>query len=167
MNGREFTLLKVRTMRLSRSGALVTAANDRRVTFVGKILRRTKIDELPELWNVCRGDMRIVGPRPEVPQYVDLADPVWNEILLSRPGITDPVTLRLRNEEHLLANVIDKQKFYVEVVQPYKLRGYLRYIHDRSWKSDIRIILRTIKAITFPRSASTPSKEEMKWSFAE
>jgi lipopolysaccharide/colanic/teichoic acid biosynthesis glycosyltransferase len=111
--------------------------------------------------------MRIVGPRPEVPQYVDLADPVWNEILLSRPGITDPVTLRLRNEEHLLANVIDKQKFYVEVVQPYKLRGYLRYIHDRSWKSDIRIILRTIKAITFPRSASTPSKEEMKWSFAE
>jgi lipopolysaccharide/colanic/teichoic acid biosynthesis glycosyltransferase len=130
-------------------------------------LRRTKIDELPELWNVFRGDMRIVGPRPEVPQYVDKSDPIWTEILSCRPGITDPVTLRLRNEEHLLANVMDKQKFYVEVVQPYKLRGYIRYIRHRTWKSDIRIILRTFKAIAFPQTASTPSKEEMQWSFAE
>ena len=167
LNGKEFTLFKLRTMRVTRVGALLTATQDPRVTPIGRILRRTKIDELPELWNVCIGDMRIVGPRPEIPQFVDLNDPIWCEILTSRPGITDPVTLRLRNEEHLLAKVIDKQKFYTEIVQPYKLRGSVRYLRNRSWKSDIRIICRTLKAIILPRTASAPSKEEMQLSFAE
>lgn len=167
LNGRTFKLIKLRTMSISGNGPRITAANDCRVTPIGKILRRSKVDELPELWNVLRGDMSFVGPRPEVTEFVDLDDPVWQEILTHRPGITDPVTLRLRNEEQLLAKVADKERYYREVVQPYKLRGYLNFVRDKSWKTDIRIGARTIRAVAFPATVKPPSKEEMKWSFAE
>lgn len=167
LNGRTFRLIKLRTMSISASGPRITAANDSRVTPIGKILRKSKFDELPELWNVLRGDMSFVGPRPEVAEFVDLDDPVWQEILTHRPGITDPVTLRLRNEEQLLAKVVDKERYYREVVQPYKIRGYLNFVRDKSWKTDIRITARTIRAVAFPATVKTPSKEEMKWSFAE
>jgi len=166
-NGKTFTLLKLRSMVSAESGALVTAANDSRITGIGRILRRTKIDELPELWNVVRGDMSIVGPRPEVPELVDLDDPLWDEILSCRPGLTDPVTLRLRNEEELLAGSVDDASFYSDVVQPYKLRGYVHFVRNRTWKSDVRIISRTLIAIVFPRTATPPSKEELRWSLAE
>ena len=167
LNGKTFTMYKLRTMRPETPGLMITAANDRRVTVVGKLLRRTKIDELPELWNVVRGDMSFVGPRPEVEEYVDLQDPAWREILGHRPGITDPVTLRLRNEEQLLAQVVNKEFYYREVIQPYKLRGYLKFVRDKSWKTDIRIIARTCKAVFLPQSVKTPSKEELQFSYAE
>jgi lipopolysaccharide/colanic/teichoic acid biosynthesis glycosyltransferase len=165
--GKEFTLLKLRTMAATSVGSKITAADDVRITRIGRMLRKTKIDELPELWNVLLGDMSIVGPRPEVPEFVDLSDPLWQEVLSRRPGITDPVTLRLRNEEQLLAKVADKERYYRDVVQPYKLRGYVRFVRDKSWKTDLRIIGRTLKAVVFPKTAEPPSKEEMQWSFAE
>jgi lipopolysaccharide/colanic/teichoic acid biosynthesis glycosyltransferase len=167
LNGRPFTMFKLRTMETVKGGLMITAADDVRVTRIGKLLRRAKIDELPELWNVLRGDMSFVGPRPEVEMYVDLNDPAWREILTHRPGITDPVTLRLRNEEHLLALVIDKERYYREVIQPYKLRGYLKFVRDKSWKTDIRIIARTLRAVLFPHTVKPPSKEELQFSFAE
>jgi lipopolysaccharide/colanic/teichoic acid biosynthesis glycosyltransferase len=166
-NGREFTLYKLRTMRSGNKGLLITAATDRRITSLGKFLRKTKIDELPELWNVLRGDMSFVGPRPEVPQLVDLNEPHWQEILQVRPGITDPVTLRLRNEELLLAKVMDKEAFYREVLQPYKLNGYAKFIKRRTWKTDIIVICQTIRAILLPKSAPPPTVEEVRWSFVE
>src|SRR5215471_4668235 len=103
--GRPFTMYKLRTMRVANSGPQVTAGDDVRVTPVGKFLRKTKLDELPELWNVLKGDMSLIGPRPEVPRYIDLEDPVWRLVLEARPGIADPMTLRLRNEEALLVEV--------------------------------------------------------------
>lgn len=166
-NGKPFTMLKFRTMGNFCNGSLITAANDTRVTKVGRFLRRSKIDELPELWNVLKGDMSFVGPRPEVPEFVDLDDPLWQEVLEHRPGITDPVTLRLRNEEHLLANVADKELYYREVVQPYKLRGYARFVGDKSWKTDLRIIGRTLRAIAFPTTAILPTREEMQLSYSK
>lgn len=167
INGKEFTLFKLRTMAAAKTGPLVTAAGDYRITPVGRILRKTKIDELPELWNVLRGDMSFVGPRPEVPEFVDIDDPLWQRILEHKPGITDPVTLRLRNEEKLLAGVVDKELYYREVLQPYKLRGYLRFIENKSWKTDIRIIGRTLKAVALPKSVKTPSREELRWSYSD
>ncbi len=104
-DGKPFTLVKLRSMRASTEGPQVTARRDPRVTAVGTLLRRTKLDELPELWNVLRGDMSFVGPRPEVPGYVDLANPVWARVLKARPGLTDPVTVRLRDEEALMDGV--------------------------------------------------------------
>src|SRR5437016_11227277 len=94
LGGENFTLYKLRTMRTSDSGPQVTSVDDTRITRVGKFLRKSKVDELPTLWNVLRGDMSLVGPRPEVPKYVNLEDPMWQAILSARPGITDPVTLR-------------------------------------------------------------------------
>lgn len=163
--GREFTLYKFRTMRAASAGLKVTSANDSRITKVGRILRKTKIDELPELWNVLRGDMSFVGPRPEVPDFVDPDDALWRVILTARPGITDPVTLRLRNEEDLLAAVEDKQTFYVEVLQPFKLRGYASYVRNRSWATDLRVIFQTLRAIALPRTAPPPTKEELQLAF--
>lgn len=165
--GSEFTIYKFRTMTNSSRGSLVTASNDKRVTSIGRFLRKSKIDELPELWNVFRGDMSFVGPRPEVPKFVDPSDPLWQFVLEHRPGITDPVTLRLRNEEQLLAKVSDTERYYLEVVQPYKLRGYARFIGDKSWKTDLRIIGRTLRAIVFPTTAILPTREEMQLSYSK
>ncbi len=166
-NGKTFTLLKFRSMYVSDHGALVTAAGDNRISKVGKLIRRTKIDELPELWNIVRGDMSIVGPRPEVPELVDLNNPLWKEILEANPGLTDPVTLQLRNEEELLAQANDRDDFYKNILQPYKLRGYVHFVRNRTWKKDLNIILRTMKAILFPRTVTQPTVEEMRWSLAE
>jgi lipopolysaccharide/colanic/teichoic acid biosynthesis glycosyltransferase len=167
LNGIPFTLFKLRTMRQTAKGPMITASDDDRVTRAGSFLRRTKVDELPEFWNVLLGHMSFVGPRPEVPELVDLTEPAWIEILGHKPGITDPVTLRLRNEEHLLAQVVDKERYYREVIQPYKLRGYLNFIRHKSWKTDIRIIGRTCRAVLFPTTVKAPSKDELQFSFAE
>jgi lipopolysaccharide/colanic/teichoic acid biosynthesis glycosyltransferase len=165
--GKEFTLLKLRTMAVTQDGPKMTASNDARITPIGRILRKTKIDELPGLWNVLRGDMSFVGPRPEVPELVDLNDPRWKEILTALPGITDPVTLRLRNEESLLESVADKERFYREILQPFKLRGYVDFVRGKSWRSDIRIIFQTLRAIIFPNTAVPPTAAEMGWPAAE
>jgi len=161
--GRTFTMYKLRTMSVANSGPQVTAGDDVRVTPVGKFLRKTKLDELPELWNVLKGDMSLIGPRPEVPRYVDLDDPMWRLVLEARPGITDPMTLRLRNEEALLVGVEgDRERFYLEALLPFKLEGYLNYLRARSWRSDLKVLWRTIVAVVFPNKTSLPTLEEIR-----
>src|SRR5499426_943329 len=161
--GRPFTMYKLRTMRVTNSGPQVTAGDDVRVTQVGKFLRKTKLDELPELWNVLKGDMSLIGPRPEVPRYVDLNDPMWRLVLEARPGITDQMTLQLRNEEALLIEVEgDRERFYLETLLPFKLGGYLDYLQARSWRSDLKVMWRTILAVAFPNKAPLPTLEEIR-----
>lgn len=158
--GKTFTLYKFRTMFASTSGLPITAANDFRITNVGRFLRKWKLDELPEIYNVICGEMSFVGPRPEVPELVDFSNPAWDIILQARPGITDTITLCLRNEEAILATVEDKESFYLEVVQPFKINGYLEYLKNKSLKTDLKIIVQTIKVILFPRTAPPPVLEK-------
>lgn len=156
LGGRPFTLYKFRTMAVSSGGSPITAANDCRITAIGRFLRKWKLDELPEIYNVLRGDMSFVGPRPEVSQFVDLSDPAWNIILMVRPGITDAVTLFLRNEEAVLEAVEDKESFYRDTLQPFKMKGYLDHIRTKGVKTDLMIIAQTIKVILFPHTAPPP-----------
>ena len=158
--GRPFELVKLRSMRPSAGGPPVTARGDDRVTPVGRFLRRTKLDELPELWNVLRGEMSFVGPRPEVPGLVDLDDPRWAEILQVRPGLTDPVTLSLRDEEGLMARQEDPERYYRETLQPLKLAGYRNYLERRTWRSDFGVIWDTISALLPGRSATRSPSEQ-------
>jgi lipopolysaccharide/colanic/teichoic acid biosynthesis glycosyltransferase len=161
-HGRLFVLRKFRTMRVNGGGPLLTAAGDPRVTGVGRWLRRLKLDELPQLWNVVRGDMGLVGPRPEVGAYVDPSNPDWQQVLSARPGLTDPITMRLRNEEALLACVDDdRDRFYRSHLQPYKLRGYRAYLLSRTWKSDLRVLWQTAAAVLVPSSMPRPPIEEI------
>jgi lipopolysaccharide/colanic/teichoic acid biosynthesis glycosyltransferase len=147
---------------MANSGPQVTAGDDARVTPVGKFLRKTKLDELPELWNVLKGDMSLIGPRPEVPRYVDPNDPMWRLVLETRPGITDPMTLRLRNEEALLVEVKgDRERFYLEALLPFKLEGNLSYLQARSCWSDLKVLCQTIFAVAFPNKATLPTLEEI------
>ena len=159
--GKPFRLVKLRSMRPTNSGPRVTARNDDRVTPVGRFLRRTKLDELPELWNVLLGEMSFVGPRPEVPDYVDLSDPRWAEVLQARPGLTDPVTLALRDEEGLIESVEgNRERYYRETLQPRKLEGYRQYLRRRTWKSDLVVIWNTIAALLPGRSARHRASEQ-------
>ncbi len=155
--GRLFTLYKLRTMRSRSEGPQVTARGDDRVTPVGRFLRRSKLDEVPQLWNVVKGDMSLVGPRPEVPRYVDLADPLWERVLRVHPGITDPVTLRLRDEETLLAGVEgDPERFYRERLLPEKLHQYLAYLESRTAWTDVQVLYKTAWAVLFPGRGDAP-----------
>ena len=153
-DGKVFKLFKFRTMRVTKEGLLITASTDNRITPLGRFLRKWKLDELPELYNVLKGEMSFVGPRPEVPELVDLSNPAWRIILASRPGITDPVTLTLRDEEAVLAMAEDKEQYYRAVIQPYKLKGYIRYIEAKSFWRDVAIIIRTVKVILAPARPS-------------
>jgi lipopolysaccharide/colanic/teichoic acid biosynthesis glycosyltransferase len=147
-HGRLFDLYKLFTMSPSDDGPQFTSSRDERITRLGRFLRRTKLDELPTLWNVLRGEMALVGPRPEVPRFVKLEDPVWQAVLAVRPGITDPVTLQLRNEEDLLAGVTtDTESYYVNELQPSKLSGYVAYLEERTWRSDLKVLGQTIVEI--------------------
>jgi lipopolysaccharide/colanic/teichoic acid biosynthesis glycosyltransferase len=147
--GLRFRLLKFRTMRHGATGLEISAADDARITPVGRVLRRIKLDELPQLWNVVRGDMSLVGPRPEVPKYVDANDPLWAEVLSVRPGLTDPATLRYRHEERLLASVSgDRDRHYREIVLPAKLRESVAYLRRRSWRSDLYVLFGTLRKVT-------------------
>lgn len=146
--GREFEMLKFRTMRVNHEAVQVTASGDGRVTGVGRVLRRLKLDELPELWNVVRGELSLVGPRPEVPRYVDVDDERWHRVLEERPGITHPVTLRLADEERLIAAAGgDPERFYVDELLPFKLMGYLEYQETRTVWSDLRVLAATAAAL--------------------
>lgn len=160
LGGRPFTLLKLRTMRLAPEGSQLTVSGDSRVTPVGRWLRRFKLDELPQLWNVARGDMSLVGPRPEVPRYVG-DSPLWQQVLSARPGLTDPVTLRLRDEEALLSGVQDVEGFYRERLLPWKLRGYRDYLERRSWVSDLGVLGATALAVLRLRRPVPPSLAEI------
>lgn len=160
--GRRFAMLKFRTMRAGSGGPQVTAKQDPRITAVGRVLRKTKLDELPELWNVVRGDMSLVGPRPEAAPYVDVSSPLWRDVLAVRPGVTDPMTLRLRNEEELLAlSGTDHEAFYRRYLLPYKLRGYREYLSGRSWKSDVHVLWLTALGIVLPSRVPPPAPEEI------
>jgi len=161
-HGKEFSLYKLRTMKPSSGGPQITSGNDARITRLGSFFRHTKLDELPTLWNVVRGDMSLVGPRPEVPRFVKLEDPAWQKILTVRPGITDPVTLQLRSEADLLAAVaVDTEQFYVDKLQPEKLKGYLAYLEQRSWQGDLKVLFRTVAAVVVPRDAAHVSLDEV------
>lgn len=142
-----FEIFKFRTMRAGGGGSLLTAGGDGRVTPIGRLLRRTKLDELPQLFNVLRGDMSIVGPRPEVPRYVDLFKKDYAEILSVRPGITDYASVKYRDEEAVLAAYRDPEEGYVTKVLPDKIALYRRYIAEIGFATDMRIILSTAAKI--------------------
>ncbi|MBL8001721.1 MAG: sugar transferase [Flavobacteriales bacterium] len=148
-NGREFRLLKFRSMRpgSEAKGQLTIGGRDPRITPVGYFLRRTKLDELPQLWNVLVGDMSIVGPRPEVPRYVALYTPEQRRVLSVRPGITGMASLDYVDENDLLAKAADPERTYIEQVMPAKLALDLRYVRERSMALDLRIIAATLKLI--------------------
>jgi len=144
-DGRLFRILKFRTMvqDAPSRGPSVTRGGDSRVTRVGRFLRRTKLDELPQLINVLKGDMSLVGPRPEVPRYVAMYTPEQRRVLSVRPGITDWASLEYVNEEEVLARYEDLERGYVEEVMPKKLALNLKYVEERGLKTDCEILVRT------------------------
>ena len=145
--GRLFTLYKFRTMvhnADTMSGGSITVENDDRMTAIGKLLRRWKLDELPTLWNVLKGDMSFVGPRPDVPGYADKLEGESRRVLEMRPGITGPATLKYANEEKLLAEVDNPKKYNDEVVFPDKVQINLEYVDNWSFWMDIKIIFKTV-----------------------
>jgi lipopolysaccharide/colanic/teichoic acid biosynthesis glycosyltransferase len=148
--GKPFRIWKFRTMRAGSQGSVITAAGDGRVTRAGAALRRYKLDELPQLFNVLKGDMSLVGPRPEVPEYVQLEAPIWQAVLQVRPGVTDLATLLYRNEEKLLATSGDPNTFYRKSVLPAKLDLNRGYILSRTFKRDLQLIYLTIRYSLFP-----------------
>jgi len=141
--GAPFTVYKIRTMRAHNVGSTVTVRGDTRITPLGQWLRKLKIDELPQFWNVLRGDMSLVGPRPDVPGYMDALEGEARALLALRPGITGPATLKYRDEEALLAEADDPQAFNDTVIWPDKVRINLNYMRDWSLAGDIRYLLAT------------------------
>jgi lipopolysaccharide/colanic/teichoic acid biosynthesis glycosyltransferase len=147
--GRDFVLYKFRTMTLrhgTESGSF-DAGSSTRVTRVGRILRKTKVDELPQLWNVLKGDMSLVGPRPEVRKWVDAYPARWRKVLTVRPGITDPASIVYRNEEEILAESTDPEATYREEILPHKLSLYEDYVDTRSFWGDIGILVKTVRVM--------------------
>lgn len=145
--GRPFTMLKFRSMRHDATGPAVTSSGDHRITPVGRFLRRYKLDELPQLWNVLAGDMSLVGPRPEVPRYVERFRAEYARILTVRPGITDFAALEYRDEESVLARSANPEAAYVDVVLPAKIALYLRYLDEMSLSTDVVLVWRTLQAL--------------------
>jgi lipopolysaccharide/colanic/teichoic acid biosynthesis glycosyltransferase len=144
-SGQRFRLIKLRTMRNDSSQlTTVTTAHDSRITPLGRFFRRFKLDELPQLINVLKGDMSFVGPRPDVPGYADTLTGENRIILSMRPGITGPATLKYRNEEILLANVDDPQRYNDEVIYPDKVQINREYVQNWSFWKDIYYIWKTI-----------------------
>jgi lipopolysaccharide/colanic/teichoic acid biosynthesis glycosyltransferase len=145
-DGRPFLLYKFRSMRVSEDGPAITRADDPRITAVGRVLRRTKLDELPQLINVLAGQMSLVGPRPEAPRYVAMYDAGQRRILTARPGMTSPASLLYRAEEELLTGP-EWERAYVERIMPEKLRIDLEYLERRTFRSDLDVIARTFAAL--------------------
>lgn len=143
-HGRLFTMYKFRSMTVSHSGSSVSVKGENRITPFGAKLRKYKLDELPELWNVLIGDMSFVGPRPDVPGYADKLEGENRKILLLKPGITGPASLKYRNEEELLAEQDDPQKYNDEVLFPDKVRINIEYLDNWSFLYDIKIIIYTV-----------------------
>ncbi len=146
---RLFSLYKFRTMRpgSEKSGQLTVGMKDPRITRTGYFLRKYKLDELPQLLNILKGDMSIVGPRPEVPKYVEMYDPCQLRVLKTRPGLTDYASLAYINENEILGKAADPEKTYIEQIMPAKLELNLKYIDEQSIKTDFHIIWKTIKGI--------------------
>jgi lipopolysaccharide/colanic/teichoic acid biosynthesis glycosyltransferase len=148
-NNRDFHLYKFRSMvsNAEKSGQLTVGTNDRRITRVGGFIRKYKLDEFPQLINIIKGDMSIVGPRPEVRKYVDLYNEEQLKVLSVRPGLTDYASLEYINENEILGKASDPEKVYIEEIMPAKLQLNLRYIQEQGLKTDLKIIFRTIGKI--------------------
>ena len=170
LHGRPFRIFKFRTMSVQQTAgaAEITVAGDIRITRTGAWLRRWKLDELPQLIDVLRGTMSLVGPRPEVPRYVEQYPPAWRERLLSvRPGITDFASVRYRDENELLALAENPEREYIDVVLPAKLQYALHYVDNRSMASDLRVLGLTLHTVFAPHLPSPgsllPMKESRIW----
>ena len=146
-NFRRFTLFKFRTMRSSDCGPAYTLGADPRITAVGRWLRRWKIDELPQLWNVLRGEMSLVGPRPVIPELTFEFKPAYEQLLKVRPGLTDPATLKYRRETEILEMVADPLEYFKTVVTPDKLRISQAYIQRATALTDLNVVLETALAL--------------------
>lgn len=147
-HGRSFVIVKFRTMVEDAElvgGRLTVGDRDPRVTRIGWILRKCKLDELPQLWNVLVGDMKFVGPRPEVPEYVRLYNEVQRAVLTVPPGITDPASIAFRDESELLAQAEDPETVYLQDILPRKLEINQEYLRDRTGWSDARVMVETVR----------------------
>ena len=148
LGGEPFDIHKLRTMRAGAGGLQVTSDGDDRITRVGRVLRKTKLDELPQLWDVARGRMSLVGPRPEVSKYVaQWPAELRDEILSVRPGITDPASIRFRNESEELAAAADPEAHYVHVILPEKARMYAAYARSHSLRGDLKVLWDTLVVV--------------------
>jgi lipopolysaccharide/colanic/teichoic acid biosynthesis glycosyltransferase len=148
LNGAVFTILKFRSMFVKTdANSSLTVANDRRITRMGKLLRKFKLDEFPQFLNVIVGQMSVVGPRPEVKEFVDLYSDSQREILRVKPGITDEASLAYFDENNLLSNSSNPKLTYIEEIMPRKIEINLKYISEKSWYSDGIVILKTFSKI--------------------
>ena len=148
-NGKEFRIYKFRTMVVDadKKGLAITVGRDNRITRMGRLLRKTKLDELAQLINVFVGEMSFVGPRPEVPKYVNLYTPYQRQVLLVRPGITDYASIAYRNENDMLEGAEDPERMYIDVIMPDKIELNMKYLREISPLADIRLIFSTIIAV--------------------
>jgi len=156
---RIFVIYKFRTMMVNadRQGALITAAGDKRVTKVGSFLRKYKIDELPQLFNVLKGDMSFVGPRPEVSEYVELFRSDYRKLLTVRPGITDPASLKYSNEETILGMSKESLEAYTSRILPEKIRLSSNYIDSHTLATDLKLIVTTLLKTSRTKSEKATS----------
>ena len=147
-DGALFNIIKFRTMHDDAHEALLTVGHDRRITRIGKFLRRHKLDEFPQLFNVLAGEMSLVGPRPEVPRYVECYPPEVRAVVLSvLPGITDWASIYYKEENSLLGRAANPEQAYLDTILPAKLKYNLRYVHERSFWNDVRIIFTTLATL--------------------
>jgi lipopolysaccharide/colanic/teichoic acid biosynthesis glycosyltransferase len=161
-DGRPFYIIKFRSMVVNaeKLGLSVTKVGDPRITRVGRFMRKTKLDELPQLWNVLVDDMSFVGPRPEVPRYVAHYTVEQRRVLALKPGITDLATLEFRNEEELLRAAGDTEKFYLEYCVPRKIELNLAYARQASLWGDVKIIFRTLLPLGAERNGNREGDHE-------
>lgn len=143
-NGIPFTIYKFRTMIENHGGNSISVKGESRITQIGSVLRKLKIDELPELWNILIGDMSFVGPRPDVPEYTAKLNDDQRNILTIRPGLTSPASIKYAREEKILSTVPDAQKYFDDVIWPDKTKMNLEYVRNRSFTGDILIIFKTL-----------------------
>ena len=145
-NNKDFKLYKFRSMRVNsdKQGLLTVGSKDSRITKAGYFIRKYKIDELPQLFNVLKGDMSFVGPRPEVRRYVDLYSKEQMKVLSVRPGITDPASIKYRNENDILSSASNPEEYYIQHIMPDKLKINIDYINTQTFIKDIKIIFQTI-----------------------
>lgn len=150
-NNKDFYLIKFRTMKTGadKQGLLTVGSKDSRITKVGFFLRKHKLDELPQLINILKGDLSFVGPRPEVRKYIELYDERQKQVLKVKPGLTDYASLEYINESEILSKTANPEKFYIEKIMPAKLELNLKYINESGIKTDMKIIYKTLRKILF------------------
>ena len=146
--GKDFLLLKFRTMKILENNTnLITIGNDNRITKIGRILRKYKLDELPQLINILKGEMSVVGPRPEVRKYVNMYSALQLKVLSVKPGLTDPSSIKFSNESELLSQAENPEKYYIEELMPLKIELSLEYIKNQKFVGDLIIIFKTFSKI--------------------